>query len=309
MLIQSLSELPAVTERAVIINFNTKLVTTLALLSVIRHAKMPVLLIDCESTDGSLKHFLALMKRYDFDILTAPLRPHGQTLDWLFNHIAAEKVLLVDSDLEIQDSAIVSFFKDYIDEPQVFGCGFTNGPSWLEEPAFQGTALENALYHERPWIPLTLLKVAPIREALRHGKSFVDFYLDNEYSLLSPFNKLRSRFKLLHRIFKKGPIELRRSCHALKPAAIFYDTGAKIFEYLRYERLMFFVGLPEPVHHRFVTHFFGITRNTLKPSDTHGGGGLAKISDRVRYRLLEVYGEEVHTEEVTERQQVLVGRK
>jgi hypothetical protein len=72
---------------------------------------------------------------------------------------------------------------------------------------------------------------------------------------------------------------------------------------------MFFVGLPEPVHHRFVTHFFGITRNTLKPSDTHGGGGLAKISARVRYRLLEVYGEEVQTEEVTYHQKLLVKRK
>lgn len=309
MLLQSLSELAAETERAVIINVNTKIVTTLALLSAIRHAGMPVLLIDCESTDGSLSHFLALMERYEFDILTAPLRTHGQTLDWLFKNTTAEKILLVDSDLEIQNPDIITFFKEYIDEPQVFGCGFINGPSWLREIAFQGTDLENALYHERPWIPLTLLKVAPIREALSQGKSFVDFYLDNEYSLLSPFNKLRSRYKLLHRILKRGPIELRRSCHALKPAAIFYDTGARIFEYLRYERLMFFVGLPEPFHQRFVTHFFGTTRNALKPSDTHGGGGLAKISDRVRRRLLEVYGEEVRIEEVSDRQKLLVGRK
>lgn len=308
MLIHSLSDLGHETERAVIINANTKLVTTLALLSAIRHAGMPVLLIDCESTDGSFKHFLNLMKRYEFDILSAPLRPHGLTLDWLFKNTTAEKILLIDSDLEIQNSGIITFFQEYIDEPQVFGCGFTNGPSWLREQAFQGTYLENALYHERPWIPLTLFKVAPIREAIDRGKSFADFYLDNEYSLLSPLNKLRSRYQLLRRMLKRGPVELRRSCHTLKPTAIFYDTGARIFDHLRYERLMFFVGLPEPVHHRFVTHFFGITRNTLKPSDTHGGGGLAAISDRVRQRLLEVYGEEIRTEEATDRQKLLVGR-
>lgn len=57
MLIQSLSDLAPEPERAIIINVNTKLVTTLALLSTIRHAGMPVLLIDCESTDGSLRHF------------------------------------------------------------------------------------------------------------------------------------------------------------------------------------------------------------------------------------------------------------
>lgn len=210
------------------------------------------------------------MERYEFDILTAPLRTHGQTLDWLFKNTAAEKILLVDSDLEIHDPAIVTFFKEYIDEPQVFGCGFINGPSWLREQVFQQSCLDNALYHERPWIPLTLFKVAPIRDALSLGKSFVDFYLDNEYSLLPPFNKLRMRYKLLYKILKRGPVELRRSCHALKPGVIYYDTGARIFEYLRYEKLMFFVGLPEPVHPRFVTHFWGITRNALNPTDTHG---------------------------------------
>jgi len=86
---------------------------------------------------------------------------------------------------------------------------------------------------------------------------------------------------------------LRRSFYGLKPSVVCYDTGAQIFEYLMYEKFMYFAGLPEPVHSSFVTHFFGITRNTLNPADTHGGGGLAKISNHVRHRLLEVYGEEV----------------
>jgi hypothetical protein len=293
VLLQHLSELSSEPERAVIINVNTKLVTTLALLAAIRHTEMPVLLIDCESNDGSLNHFLALMERYDFDILTAPLNVHGKTLDWLFNDIPSEKILLIDSDLEIEDSTIVTFFKKYIDEPSIFGCGFINGPEWLTDKVFQGTELENALFHERPWIPLTLFKVAPVREAISLGKSFADFNLDNEYSLLPVLARLRSRYGLLRKILKRGPAKLRCSFHGLKPSVVYYDTGAQIFEYLRYEKHLFFAGLPEPVHTRFVTHFFGITRNTLNPTDTHGGGGLAKISNHVRHRLLDVYGEEV----------------
>ena len=122
MLLQNLSELSYTAELAIIINVNTKLVTTLALMSAIKFAQMPVLLIDCESNDGSLDHFTALMKRYDFDILTAPLNSHGKTLDWIFKEINVEKILLIDSDLEIENPAIITFFKEYIDEPNIFGC-------------------------------------------------------------------------------------------------------------------------------------------------------------------------------------------
>ncbi len=56
-----------------------KLVTTLALLSALRYAGMPVLIIDCRSEDGSWEHFIKLMEAYDFDLLSAPLKKHGET--------------------------------------------------------------------------------------------------------------------------------------------------------------------------------------------------------------------------------------
>lgn len=291
MLLKNISDLNAEKETAVIINCNTKLVTTLALLSTLRYAGMPVLLIDCDSSDGSLDFFLSLMKRYKFDILKAPLRDHGPTLDWIFGQIASEKVLLVDSDLEIKTASIIAFFKDYIDEPAVFGCGFINGPGWLNDPIFG--ELEGALYHERPWMPLTFLKVALVRDAISQGKSFAAFRLDNEYSLLGKLAKIRVQHELLGRIFWKGPATLRNHFYGLRPAVVYYDTGAQIYEYLRYEKNLYFASLPEPTHPRFVTHFFGTTRNVRKPQDTHGGGGLSKIRDIVRKRLREVYGEEV----------------
>jgi hypothetical protein len=231
------------------------------------------------------------MERYDFDVLKCPLQEHGRTLDWIFRHLKCDNALLVDSDLEILTPEIISMFNDYIDEPSVFGCGFTNGPGWLNDPIFG--ELQGALYHERPWMPLTLLKVAAVREALVHGKTFAAFTLDNEYSSLGRLSRIRSQSKLISRILRKGPTKLRKHFHGLKPSQVFYDTGAQIYEYLRYQKMMYFFGLPEPAHPRFVTHFFGITRNTLNPDDVHGGGGLQAIKDAVKERLTKAYDEEV----------------
>jgi hypothetical protein len=156
MYLKDMSEMPFSLERAVIINCGTKEVSTLALLSTLRHGGMPVLMIDCESADGSVEHFLKLMEEYHFDLLSAPLFGHGITLDRVFKRINANKVLLVDSDIEILDSAILRFMRDYIDEPNTFGAGFVQGPTWIDDRP--GSWLEGALYQERIWMPLTFLK-------------------------------------------------------------------------------------------------------------------------------------------------------
>jgi hypothetical protein len=286
MLINELSDLQAVSQRATIINVSTKLPATLALLSALRYADMPVLLIDCESNDGSLEHFKQLMSRYDFDLMSAPLRQHGQTLDWLFSGIASEQLLLVDSDLEIRDARIIQFFNEYIDEPTVFGCGFLNGPGWLNNAVFG--VLQGALFAERPWMPLTLLKTAPVRDALAAGRSFTALRYNNEYSILPRFAR-----NLMLRTGIRGPAPLRRNFNHSRPSLVWYDTGAQVFEYLRYEKQLYFAGLPELAHKRFVTHFFGVTRNVLNPADTHGAGNFSRVERAVRERLRTGYGEGV----------------
>ena len=65
-------------------------------MSALKYANMPILLIDCESTDGSMQHFTRLMQRYPFDLLSAPLQNHGHTLDWLFLNVPAQNILLID---------------------------------------------------------------------------------------------------------------------------------------------------------------------------------------------------------------------
>src|ERR1700753_477542 len=81
--LMSLDELPRVETVAVIINCSTKVVTTLALLSAFAHTDFPVLLIDCESIDGSRSHFEQLSRtiRKTFFWLSWPLHLHGRTLD------------------------------------------------------------------------------------------------------------------------------------------------------------------------------------------------------------------------------------
>src|SRR5438552_16019970 len=103
MRISDFSELPPSDETAVIINVGTKYVTTLALLSTLRYAKIPTIVIDCESRDGSVEWFEDLARHHDFHWMRARLRPHGETLDWIFGRIDAKRVLLLDSDAEMRN--------------------------------------------------------------------------------------------------------------------------------------------------------------------------------------------------------------
>src|SRR4051812_31166665 len=92
-----ISQLCPVPQRAIIINHNTKSITLLALMSALRYANVPVLLIDCASTDGSFEFFKSIMNKYDFDLMQARLKKHGHTLDQIFSSAKDEKILLVDS--------------------------------------------------------------------------------------------------------------------------------------------------------------------------------------------------------------------
>jgi hypothetical protein len=96
VILNGLGELRSAEETVVIINVNTKLLTTLSLLSALKHAGMSVLVIDCQSTDGSFEYFSNLLKVFDFDLMSIPLKPHGAILDWLFTHIPSKKVLIMD---------------------------------------------------------------------------------------------------------------------------------------------------------------------------------------------------------------------
>jgi hypothetical protein len=288
MIFKSIGEIPWAEERAVIINVGTKAVSTLALMAALRHARMPVLLIDCEYGDGSLEHFTRLHASHDFDLLSAPLRKHGHALDWLFSNIPAAKVLLVDSDLEILGPEIVDLARTLIDGSldgeTVFGAGFTHGPCWIHDHPGIGW------YQERMWIPFCFLRVDLVREALAAGRSFIDREIPNDFPVRAVARALRQRFKIpgFRRLRLRVLDPFRRSYYGQKPAYVYCDTGADVFQHLKYDRGWRYAGIPAELHRRFVTHFHGATRRTLDPKDANSlqEGG----TDEVARRLEKVYG-------------------
>jgi hypothetical protein len=287
MKLQHIHELRPVDAQAVIINVSTKLVTTLALMSALKYTKMPVLVIDCESWDGSAEHFTGLMRGYDFDLLSAPLQGHGKTLDWLFTHIPAQKVLLIDSDLEILGAELIDLMNMAIDARNVFGSGFVHEGGWM-------TAHKTpyGYYEERVWVPLTLLKVSLVREALEYGRSFISRTVLNDFPpslFISRLLVKRFRIPVIRNTKLAFLDSFRHEFHGLKPSFITYDTGAELYQYLRYEQGYDYVGFPWRLNQRYVTHFHGVTRLLLNKRDNNG----AKIDDittQIERRLRELYG-------------------
>jgi hypothetical protein len=274
--LRDIGELRPSRQQAVIINVGTRLPTTLALLSALRHAGMPVLLVDCESKDDSLAWFSSLMSSHDFDLLSAPLKPHGRTLDWLFARVRSEQLLLVDSDVELLGPDILAFMRQFIDDHRTFGAGFIDGPGFLvNERGF----LHDAWYHERPWIPLALFKVSMVKEALAAGCSFVDKVVFNDVAggLMT---------KVARRLGVRLPDALRVAYNGWRPELVYYDTGAEVYEHLKFKKEHLFVGLPAHFAPRYVTHFSGVSRHVVQ------GGGTAPdaIAGVVTERLRSGYG-------------------
>ncbi len=294
-ILTNISDLEKFAEQAVIINVGTKLVATLALMSALKYAEMPVLMIECESQDGSLDHFVSLQKTYNFDLLSAPLKPHGQTLDWLFQNIPAENVLLIDSDLEITSSEIISMMKGFISDEMTFGCGFVHGPYWLTNE-FPYIPEGMSLYQERPYIPLTMLKTALVQEALQNGYSFVIRSIWNDFAP-SPKISLLLHHRFHHAWVRHNKLTwlnvFKGSFYGHKPSLIFCDTGADLYQFLKYKRGYEFVGYPQRFIGRYANHFEGITRRLLDPND-HSATALDSISLQVQARLAQIYN--IHME-------------
>lgn len=295
MLIKALADLGERSEQAIIINVGTKLVSTLALMSALRFADMPVLVIDCELpvSDGSFDHFSGLQKDFSFDLMSAPLRKHSEALDHIFKEIPAEKVLLVDSDIEILNSELFALMRQFIDIDRVFGAGLVEGPNWMNS---QSGFAKHGYFEERMWIPLTMLKTEPVRAALREGHSFAERQVFNDFAASSAvsriFASLRYRLPGLAERQLGWLDAFKESHHGVKPWLVWYDTGAELYRHLKYEADYQFVGLPAEFHTRYARHFSGVTNNKLNPGHELGTS-LDDVNKYVRWRLNELYAIEL----------------
>jgi hypothetical protein len=275
MVVKNISELTPVRQRGIIINHNTKSFTLLSLLSALRYAKIPILLIDC-STDDSFEYFKCKMDQYEFDLLQAPLKVHGVTLDWIFSEIKDEQLILIDSDVEILNDELFLFFDKYSNHPGIFGAGFVHGHDFLRD-GFKETDFYNALFFERPFIPVVMFKTSFIKEALSNNISFAAVLEDNQ------FTQFPSKLKWLKKFIKPHYL-FRRRVYTYYPEKIWYDTGAKMYEYLRYKKLFFFTHLPHMLHRNYVKHFLGATRTIVDSKGTPDEAYVIK-------RLKEEYNE------------------
>jgi hypothetical protein len=259
--VASLAELPPQPALSVIINCGTKWVTSLALAAARANTEWPVLLIDCESRDGSREHFASLSKRHglDFYWLDWPLRRHGMALDALFRDVPAERVLLVDSDLEILEKHLVEAMDGALRAREMnYGAGFLHRAQWMG--AAHGLPDRVALYAERMWIPLVLLRTAAVRQALARGTSFAQQRMFLEW----PGHPTLSRW-LGYRHWIPGLRGLARG-NARDPGdppprIVEYDTGARMHAALLDEGYAF-AALDEG-RWGDVRHYHGASRSRL----------------------------------------------
>lgn len=300
-----LADLPEVSERIVILNCGTRWVTTLALMSAVKVARSPVLLIDCESRDGSREHFERLAKQHqlDFHWLEWPLRRHPAALDSLFESMPAETVLLVDSDLEIVDPGVIDEMRNALQsERDSYGSGFVHGPHWMGED--HGMHSHAGIYAERMWIPCVLLRTRDIKKAFGEGRSFANrrsYHDFDGHPLLSHVAAWRYRLP----VARRWPVHRAQRSVALKhfpsestaygPSFVEYDTGADLHAWFA-SRGKSFAALPESqwggLHHyhgvtraSFVSHRLSLALTLRRNKDsvyTRQRDVMTQIKDRLR---------------------------
>ena len=287
-----------------IINCSTKELTALALVSALRHGGLPVTIIDCESTDGSVDYFRHLQQQLNFTLTHLPLRRHGETLDRLFREAKCDTLLVLDSDAEILDPQLVPRMMASL-APGTYGSGFLHVGEWLgaehdggrragdgEAPAearsaghlHQRGGDHLGFYAERMWIPCAMLDVSAVREGLAAGVSFKQRIVGNEVAWTWLAQLLGQRFRVpgLRRVRLSALSSFHRDYRGRRPNYIYCDTGADMHEYLVTQRGMAFADLGAPWWPHAVAHYHGATRRQLRPRMRNATDVVASRADAVR---------------------------
>ena len=70
-----------------------------------------------------------------------------------------------------------------------------------------------------------------------------------------------------------------------------FDTGAEIYQYLRYKKNILFIGpnVDSGVEADFVFHYNGMTRKQMYPDDTHNSISVESISENIILHLKQKY--------------------
>jgi glycosyltransferase involved in cell wall biosynthesis len=281
--------MPPRSAEIVIINCSTKELTALALVSALHHGGLPVTVIDCESTDGSMEFFRLLQRQLPFELAQLPLRRHGVTLDRIFRETTRDALLLLDSDAEILDSRLVPAMQQAL-RPGTYGSGFLHAADWLA--ADHGGGDHKGYYAERMWIPCVMLDAVIVGDALAAGQSFRQRVIGNEiphWPWLSQLLRLRFRVPGLRALSLDALHRWRRDYHGLRPHYIYRDTGADMHDYLVNQRGLAFADLGAAWWPTAVAHYHGVTRRQLRPWMRNAASVGESRSNAVE-RIANVYG-------------------
>jgi hypothetical protein len=279
----------------------------LALASAIKHASMPVLVVNCEPTLTSSAQFEKLMTQWDFDLIDAPTLPHGRALDRLFRGLRDEVILLLDSDAELRDPSLIEELRSALEVPAVFGAGFLNGPKWLDDRL--GATPHTGLLHERPWMPCVMLRTSPVRSALDAGVSFSSRTIHNDFAWSKRVSRvLAARFQSPYtprsRVIARLPKRIRRRLryarlpwlewarqdfYGRRPNYVWCDTGTDVYRWCRYQEELVFAGMHVSLLRQRVIHYQGVTRKMRRPGQ-RVAAELADIEGEVIERLAGIYG-------------------
>ncbi|MEO8344861.1 MAG: hypothetical protein ABI607_04120 [Betaproteobacteria bacterium] len=297
--------MPAINAEIVIINCSTKELTALALVSALRNGSLPVTVIDCESTDGSVEFFRELQRQLTFKLAHLPLRRHGVTLDRIFNETARDTLLLLDSDAEILDPQLVPRMLAALTSG-TYGSGFLHCGEWLGTehgggypvsqhdggpPGQRGGGGPPGYYADRMWIPCVMLGVAAVKEALSAGQSFRAQIIGNEiaWRWLAQLLCLRFRIPGLRRLRLDTLQPQHRDYRGLRPHYIYSDTGAGLHDFLVNQRGLSFANLGAQWWPRAVAHYHGATRRKLRPRMRNATDVVASRADALA-RISAIYG-------------------
>jgi hypothetical protein len=309
VLVTSLRQLLPTKFRTIVINVNTDLLATRAVLSALDLAGPPVLLVNCDPTVASRRCFERLLTTHDFDVIEMPLRDHGSTLDKLFFGLRDQFLLLLDSDAELLDPVFLGWMRAKCELPNTFGAGFTDGPFYLLEE--WAAPREVFWFLERPWIPCVMFNRDVIAESLRNGLSFSAKALPNDVAVSArisrffgarwgpPWGAKSVRFDALPEWLRREIATwrldflwwARREYQGKRPGVAVFDTGASIYQHLRFEKQLLFAGIPVELMDGEVHHYSGVTRHallgpTLRDTDGQSVEGevIQRLADRYGYR-------------------------
>jgi hypothetical protein len=230
--IANLDELPQLSTLGIVIGIDTRIFTTLAVASAAQHLRIPLLIVDGYSNDGSFETLRELNLPTEAWLIRMERRTHGIFIDKLMRELKAARVLLIDSDLEVRDGNAFAAMMQSLDTAAqtnrlAYGSGCSHG-----DHDMSNDGMAHVWFPRRPWIPFTLFDRARAVELIDTPSTFEAKRIGNEFPIQWIANQLLKRG---HFQFSKGwqwnaLAPLRGVRRGTRAAFYIYDTGALVYE-------------------------------------------------------------------------------